>query len=89
MDFIHNSQELAVSAVMERPDGTEVGVRRLKKRKGDLKIFDPNAPDALEQDADVELVALLEAGLSRQDFQQMYGIDHSRLQEGGQATGQW
>jgi uncharacterized protein YhaN len=83
MDFIHNSQELAVSAVMERPDGTEVGVRRLKKRKGDLKIFDPNAPDALEQDADVELVALLEAGLSRQDFQQMYGIDHSRLQEGG------
>lgn len=83
MDFVHNSQELAISAVMERPDGTEIGVRRLKKRKNDLKIFDPTAPDVTEQDADIELVALLEAGLSRQDFQQMYGIDHTRLQEGG------
>jgi uncharacterized protein YhaN len=77
-DFLHNKDELRVGAVLEHSDGSKLSVLRRKGIKNTLRALDDKALVAEE-----ELRRFL-GGIEAQQFLTMFGLDHVRLQEGGQ-----
>ena len=77
-DFLHNKDELRLGAALEHSDKSSLCFLRRKGVKNTLRALDDKALVAEE-----ELKRLL-GGLEPQQFSTMFGIDHLRLQEGGQ-----
>ena len=77
-DFLHNKDELRLGAVLEHGDKSKLSFLRRKGVKNTLRALDDKALVAEE-----ELRRFL-GGLEPQHFTTMFGLDHVRLQEGGQ-----
>ncbi len=77
-DFLHNKDELRVGAVLEHSDGSKLGVLRRKGIKNTLRALDDKALVAEEE------LRRFVGGIEAQHFLTMFGLDHARLQEGGQ-----
>lgn len=75
-NFIHSYDQLLVGGCLQNKDGREITFQRRKKRVGDLLDA---AGDPLDGG---ELAAFLH-GVEPEIFESLYGIDHSRLVEGG------
>jgi uncharacterized protein YhaN len=75
--FVHPMPSLVIGLDLRRSDGTDLSVRRLKKRTGDIRRPD----DTLISDA--ELAAFL-GHTDRALFRTMYGIGHEQLVAGGE-----
>lgn len=76
-DFRHDKQLLRVGATLTR-DGSTVTFRRKKGRSNTLL-------DAVDQPIDEGVLAALLGGQTRESFLRMFSLDHSRLQDGGNA----
>lgn len=84
--FIHRPNELRVGALAQAPDGsTHLLVRRKGRNPTLYEVDDPNAELAAERIATPALDHLLTGGLNRAEYEEMYGLDHQRLREGGMA----
>ena len=77
-DFLHNKDELRLGAVLEHGDKDKLSFLRRKGVKNALRGLDDKALIAEE-----ELKRFL-GGIEQQQFSTMFGLDHVRLQEGGQ-----
>lgn len=76
-DFRHDKQLLRVGATLTR-DGSTITCRRKKGRSNTLL-------DAEDQPIDEGILAALLGGQTRESFLRMFSLDHSRLQDGGNA----
>jgi len=76
-DFRHDKQLLRVGATLAR-DGSTITCRRKKGRSNTLL-------DAEDLPMDEGILAALLGGQTRESFLRMFSLDHSRLQDGGNA----
>jgi uncharacterized protein YhaN len=81
-DFVHDHPAMRLGAVLLDRDGREVSVVRRKGRGQTLSVRGPD--DALLP-ASADLEHQLTGGLKRTDFESLYGLDHGRLRQGGEA----
>jgi uncharacterized protein YhaN len=79
-NFLHPHPQLRIGGQLRLTDGRQLTFVRRKGTKGTL--LDPADEAPLD---DAVLQPFLPAGLDEPLFTQLYGIDHSRLIEGGQA----
>ncbi|HEV8061725.1 MAG TPA: AAA family ATPase [Gemmataceae bacterium] len=77
-DFLHNKDELRLGAILEHSDQSKLSFLRRKGVKNALRALDDKALVAED-----ELKRLL-GGIEPQHFSTKFGLDHVRLQEGGQ-----
>ncbi|MDX2054898.1 MAG: AAA family ATPase [Polyangiaceae bacterium] len=77
-DHTHGTKLMRVGAVLEEPNGRVHTFVRRKKRKDPLR----DANDAPVPEAAMEQLL---GGLSQGMFESMFGLDHVRLAEGGEA----
>lgn len=74
--FFHKASALRIIMHLAFSDGTELGfIRRRGLRKTLLDLEENPLPD--------DVLAPYLAGLDRADFEDMFGLDHLRLREGG------
>ena len=81
-DFVHDHPAMRLGAVLLDRDGRTVSVVRRKGRGQTLSVRGPD--DALSP-ASADLEYQLTGGLKRADFESLYGLDHLRLRQGGEA----
>ena len=83
-DFVHNATDLRIGGVFMDDQGTPIGFVRRKGRGQTLSRFDP-ARMQFEEHFSVlpEHERALTSGLERAEFEQMFGLNHARLREGG------
>lgn len=81
-DFVHDHPAMRLGAVLLDRDGREVRVVRRKGRGQTLSVR--GADDALVP-ASADLEHQLTGGLTRADYESLYGLDHERLRQGGRA----
>ena len=74
--FRHEPGKLRIAAGVSLADGTKLEFIRRKGRKS--TILDPEGKPLPD-----EVLYPYTAGLSRSDFEDMFGLDHQRLREGG------
>ncbi|MEQ8661420.1 MAG: AAA family ATPase, partial [Gammaproteobacteria bacterium] len=83
--FLHAARELRVAGVFVTAEGETVGLVRRKGRKDTLGVFDlAQGPEVLLEPAPPALEHALTGGLTRAEFELMFGIDHERLRKGGE-----
>lgn len=75
-DFLHRSTTLRIEAGLQLADGSGLAFRRRKGRKNTILGLD-------DQPLPEDILAPYLAGLDRSRFEQMFGLDHLRLREGG------
>ncbi|MCK9222519.1 MAG: AAA family ATPase [Limnochordia bacterium] len=76
--YLYGNQNLRIGALLQHSSGKELAFRRRKGRKN--TFLDPNDTPADES----RLLPYL-AGLERNVYEQMFGLNHARLREGGRA----
>ncbi|WP_310461999.1 AAA family ATPase [Sphaerotilus sp.] len=81
-DFVHDHPAMRLGAVLLDREGREVRVVRRKGRGQTLSLCGAN-DTLLAASADLE--HQLTGGLKRADFDSLYGLDHTRLRQGGEA----
>jgi uncharacterized protein YhaN len=81
-DFMHDHPAMRLGAVLLDRDGHTASVVRRKGRGQTLTVR--GADDALVP-ASADLEYQLTGGLKRADFESLYGLDHARLRQGGEA----
>jgi uncharacterized protein YhaN len=83
-DFLHPSTQLRIRGVFFDQHGSQTGLVRRKGRKQTLSSFDV-ANGSVHEGLPVspEIERALTAGLERADFENMFGLDHTRLRQGG------
>jgi exonuclease SbcC len=83
-DFLHPSAQLRIRGVFFDQHGGQTGLVRRKGRKQTLSSFNV-ANGSVHEGLPVspEIERALTAGLERADFENMFGLDHPRLREGG------
>ncbi len=85
-NFVHAHPDMRVGGVFVDRQGREYSLIRRKGRGATLHFADFDMggmmPDAVVS-PDVE--ALLTCGLKKEDYDSMFGLDHRRLREGGEA----
>ncbi len=80
--FLHDFPKLRIGGVFEDDQGQSVGLLRRKGRGATLSLFHPDsAAEAGEPPA--ALAQALTAGLDRDGFEALFGLNHERLREGG------
>lgn len=84
-DFLHDKQALRVGASLETADGPLHAMRR----RGQRQTLFAMDPVSLQEDTSSPLandaVAALLAGLDRETYRMLFGLDLDRLTEGGRA----
>lgn len=80
-NFIHAHPELRIGGSFIDRDGVTHNLMRRKGRGATLSLL----AGATEGPVSSQIEALLTCGLSKQDHDAMFGLDHARLREGGQA----
>lgn len=80
-NFVHAYGDLRISGVFVDEDGEQIGLCRRKGRGRTLSGFDPTI--GAEQPLLPEHERALTGGLERGEFEAMFGLDHTRLREGG------
>ncbi|HPT83352.1 MAG TPA: AAA family ATPase [Limnochordia bacterium] len=75
--FLHKPAALRIVLGLELADGRELGFIRRRGTKNTILDLHENA---LPED----VLAPYLAGLTREEFEEMFGLDHLRLREGGQ-----
>lgn len=75
-DFIHRADSLRIEAGLSLSDGTQLAFRRRKALK--KALFDLN-----DRPLDEDVLARFTGGLTRSEFESMFGLDHMRLRKGG------
>lgn len=82
--FLHPAKDLRIAGVFADADAGMIGLLRRKGRKSTLMLFDPRDP-ALRVGAEAgpEHERALTGGLTRDEFEAMFGLNHARLREGG------
>lgn len=83
--FLHPYDRLRISALFQDEQGRPVALSRRKGNRNTLQqvaqdLVCPKTPEA----ATPEQERALTGGLGRREFEQMFGLDHARLREGGQ-----
>lgn len=81
-NFVHEHARMSVGAHLLDRDGRRVEVVRRKGRGQTLSV---RSADGELAPASADLELQLTGGLSRSDFESLYGLDHARLREGGEA----
>ena len=81
-DFVHEHPAMRLGAVLLDRDGQTVTLVRRKGRGQTLSMC--GADDTLIP-ASADLEYQLTGGLKRADFESLYGLDHIRLRQGGEA----
>lgn len=81
-DFVHDHPAMRLGAVLRDRDGRPVHVVRRKGRGQTLSVR-IDAHTSVPADADLE--HQLTGGLQRADHEALYGLDHARLRQGGEA----
>ncbi len=82
--FIHSYKQLRISGVFRDDTGQTLGLARRKGQGPTLSRFDPATGNPLEPlAAGPELELALTGGLTRTDFESMFGLNHERLRAGG------
>ena len=76
--YLHDMRELRISALLRARDGRTLEITRLKKDRDSLR----SASGAVLDQA--ELNAVL-AGVAKDDFTEVFAIDHEELRAGGAA----
>ena len=84
-DFVHEFKDMLLAACFEDAAGRAIGLARRKGNKDPLAGADPDtgAPLAGVPVAPDVLLALT-GGVTREQFETMYGLDSSHLRKGGQ-----
>lgn len=77
-NFIHSYADLRIAAALRNGDGQLLECIRRKATKNDLREADDSTA------LDPERLSRLLAGLDREAFETMFGIDHPTLVKGGQ-----
>lgn len=77
-NFVHDHRAMRLGGVLHGADGRQYEVVRRKGRAGTLTFSDGKPVSA-------DFEALMTAGLKRDDYEQMFGLDHQRLREGAEA----
>jgi uncharacterized protein YhaN len=78
-DFVHRYEKMRVGAVIARRDGERLEFLRRKGKKDTLLATDDKTP------IDESELRKFLGGCDRAQFEQMFGIDHRSLVEGGKA----
>jgi uncharacterized protein YhaN len=82
--FLHPTQELAIAGIFVNGASEPISLVRCKKRNVSLFWFDPITRAPIPSpEVGQEYKAALTGGLTREEFEAMYGLDHERLREGG------
>ena len=85
-NFIHAHPDLRVGGVFLDHDGRQHAFSRRKGRGNTLQIATIDGGlTATDTPVPPELEAMLTGGLSKDDYDLMFGLDHRRLREGGEA----
>jgi DNA repair protein SbcC/Rad50 len=85
-DFLHSHPDMRVGGEFIGHDGQGYSLVRRKGRSPTLYLADfahPEAPAATPASPEIE--GLLTCGLTKQQHDMMFGIDHETLREGGEA----
>ena len=83
-DFTHPFSQLRIGGVFEDEQGQPFGLMRRKGRGITLSALDPASGEPLDPpDVAPALVQALTAGLDRDGFEAMFGLNHERLRDGG------
>ena len=83
-DFTHPFSQLRIGGVFEDEQGQAFGLMRRKGRGVTLSALDPATGEPLDPpDVAPALVQALTAGLDRDGFEAMFGLNHERLRDGG------
>ncbi len=84
-DFIHPTAELRIAGLFTTPEGGELGLVRRKGRGTTLLHCDAEGePHQPTMAATEDELQALTGGLRREEFELMFGLDHSRLRQGGE-----
>lgn len=75
---VHPNAELRIRATLVSEAGETVSVQRLKRRKDALR-------DAQDLPLDERVMSALLGGVDAQLFERLFGLDHERLQQAGDA----
>lgn len=81
-NFVHGYPAMRLGAVLLDRDGQRVAVVR---RKGQGQTLSVRGADDALLPASADLEHQLTGGLQRADFETLYGLDHTRLRQGGEA----
>ncbi|WP_084545250.1 ATP-binding protein [Derxia gummosa] len=83
-DFVHDYKSMRIAGVFDGSDGKPLALLRRKGNKATLQLADPVTLEALPDLAvPPEVERALGAGLTRTEFEQLFGLDHARLRAGG------
>ncbi|MBC7514664.1 MAG: AAA family ATPase, partial [Herminiimonas sp.] len=80
-NFIHAHPDLRIGGSFIDRDGATFSILRRKGRGSTLTLLDGTADCPVP----AKIEAMLTCGLSKQDHDAMFGLDHGRLREGGEA----
>ncbi|NHZ78213.1 AAA family ATPase [Massilia sp. CCM 8695] len=77
-NFVHEHRDMLLGGVLVDRNGKSYHIMRRKGRTNTLQYADgsPVTPD---------IEALITCGLSKDDYEAMFGLDHDRLRKGGEA----
>lgn len=82
--FLHPTHELAIAGTFVNGASEPISLVRCKKRNVSLFWFDPITGAPIPSpEVGQEYKAALTGGLTREEFEAMYGLDHERLRAGG------
>jgi len=85
-NFVHNHPDMRIGGVFLDRQGRQHSLMRRKGRGTTLTLHEFNgAAESDSRPVSAEVEALLTAGLSKQEYEAMFGLDHHRLREGGDA----
>lgn len=82
-NFIHPHNQLRIAGVFIDERGAQIGLRRHKGRGQTLSAFDPTSGAELAAGIGPGLERALTGGLSREEFELLFGLDHERLRAAG------
>ncbi|MCX7278524.1 MAG: AAA family ATPase [Burkholderiales bacterium] len=83
-NFVHDSAKLLLAGVFTDADGQRVAVARRKKNKDALTAADPDTGLPLAAPVSAAIAQALTGGLDRAGFERSFGLDHTRLRQGGE-----
>jgi exonuclease SbcC len=87
-NFRHAHPDMRIAGVFADPSGGEIGLVR-RKGRGQTLLRRPigrlDQEGDEDQPASPELEAALTGGLSRDEYDTMFSLDHQRLRQGGEA----
>lgn len=85
-NFVHAHPDMRVGGEFIDREGKRYSLMRRKGRNGTLYFADfGQEGDTLDTPVPLDVERLLTGALRRDEFESMFGLDHHRLREGGQA----